>query len=348
MRGHCWLVASCPSNMLVCLTDGSAQTVGLAAKLREKYTPSQWGSSFRSNLWSCSVTVYWHRANSLAEQPPPILHQPSGRTASTNPTTPTIWQNSLHQSYNTNHLAEQPPPILQHQPSGRTASTNPTTTIWQNSLQTTNPTTPTIWQNSLHQSYNTNHLAEQPPPILQHQPSDRTASTNPTTPTIWQNSLHQSYNTNHLAEQPPPILQHQPSDRTASTNPTTPTIWQNSLQTTNPTTPTIWQNSLQTTNPTTPTIWQNSLQTTNPTTPTICCSCDRLAGLVVKASASRAEDPGFESRLWQDFSRSSHTGDLKIGTPVATLPGTWHHKVSAGTGWGGKFDLQLLSQCGSM
>ena len=28
---------------------------------------------------------------------------------------------------------------------------------------------------------------------------------------------------------------------------------------------------------------------------------DRLAGLVVKASASRAEDPGFESRLRRDF-----------------------------------------------
>ena len=30
---------------------------------------------------------------------------------------------------------------------------------------------------------------------------------------------------------------------------------------------------------------------------------DRLVGLVVKASASRAEDPGFESRLRRDFSR---------------------------------------------
>ena len=30
---------------------------------------------------------------------------------------------------------------------------------------------------------------------------------------------------------------------------------------------------------------------------------NRLVGLVVKASASRAEDPGFESRLWWDFSR---------------------------------------------
>ena len=31
-------------------------------------------------------------------------------------------------------------------------------------------------------------------------------------------------------------------------------------------------------------------------------SMDRLVGRVVKASASRAEDPGFESRLRRDFS----------------------------------------------
>ena len=48
--------------------------------------------------------------------------------------------------------------------------------------------------------------------------------------------------------------------------------------------------------------------------------CDRLVGLVVKASTSRAEDPGLVSRLLRDlFSGSSHTSDLKIGTPVATL-----------------------------
>ena len=58
----------------------------------------------------------------------------------------------------------------------------------------------------------------------------------------------------------------------------------------------------------------------------------RLAGLVVKASASGAEDSGFESRLRRDFSGSSHTSDLNIGTPVATLPGAWHYRVSAGTG----------------
>ena len=49
----------------------------------------------------------------------------------------------------------------------------------------------------------------------------------------------------------------------------------------------------------------------------------RLAGLVVKASTSGAEDPGSESRLRRDFSGSSHTSDLKIGSPVATLPGAW-------------------------
>ena len=32
------------------------------------------------------------------------------------------------------------------------------------------------------------------------------------------------------------------------------------------------------------------------------------------------------------FSGSSHTSDLKIGTPVATLPGAWRSRVSTGTG----------------
>ena len=61
-------------------------------------------------------------------------------------------------------------------------------------------------------------------------------------------------------------------------------------------------------------------------------SGDRLLDLVVKSSASRAEDPKFESRLRRDFSGSSHSSDLNIGTPVATLPGAWHYRVSAGTG----------------
>ena len=59
---------------------------------------------------------------------------------------------------------------------------------------------------------------------------------------------------------------------------------------------------------------------------------DRLVGLVVKASASGAEDPEFESRLRRgDYSGSSHTSDLETGTPVAILSGAWRYRVSAGT-----------------
>ena len=62
---------------------------------------------------------------------------------------------------------------------------------------------------------------------------------------------------------------------------------------------------------------------------------------MVKASASRAKDPGFESRLRWDFTGSSQTSDFKIGTPVATLPGAWRYRVSAGTGWPGVSILRL-------
>ena len=48
--------------------------------------------------------------------------------------------------------------------------------------------------------------------------------------------------------------------------------------------------------------------------------------------APKAECPVFKSRLRRDFSRLSHTSDLKIGTPVATLPDAWRYRVSAGTG----------------
>ena len=60
----------------------------------------------------------------------------------------------------------------------------------------------------------------------------------------------------------------------------------------------------------------------------------RLIGLVVKASASGVEKPEFDSHLRRgDISGLSHTSDLKTGTPVATLPGAWRYRVSAGTGW---------------
>ena len=84
---------------------------------------------------------------------------------------------------------------------------------------------------------------------------------------------------------------------------------------------------------------------------------DRLVGLVVKASASRAEGPGFESCLRGIFSGSSHTSDLKIGTPVATLPGAWRYRVSTGTGrpgvsilWLGEVERWICNfylKCGS-
>ena len=60
---------------------------------------------------------------------------------------------------------------------------------------------------------------------------------------------------------------------------------------------------------------------------------DRLVGLVVKASASRTENPGSNPACTGIFPRSSRTSDLEIGTPVATLPGSWRYRVSAGTGW---------------
>ena len=58
---------------------------------------------------------------------------------------------------------------------------------------------------------------------------------------------------------------------------------------------------------------------------------NRLVGLVVKAFTSRAEDPGFESACVEIFPGCCHASDLKIGTSVATLPGAWRYRVSAGT-----------------
>ena len=71
-----------------------------------------------------------------------------------------------------------------------------------------------------------------------------------------------------------------------------------------------------------------------------------------KASASRAEDPAFESLLSREFSASSHTSDFKIGSPVATLPGAWRYRVSAGTGrpgvsilWVGEVERLICNFC---
>ena len=56
----------------------------------------------------------------------------------------------------------------------------------------------------------------------------------------------------------------------------------------------------------------------------------RFVSLVLKASALGAEDPEFDSRSRRgDFSASCHTSDLRIDTPVATLPSAWRYRVSA-------------------
>ena len=48
-------------------------------------------------------------------------------------------------------------------------------------------------------------------------------------------------------------------------------------------------------------------------------TADRLVGPVVKAPTSRADDPGFHSRLRRgDFSGSSHTSELKTPHAVST------------------------------
>ena len=59
---------------------------------------------------------------------------------------------------------------------------------------------------------------------------------------------------------------------------------------------------------------------------------DRLVGLVVRRLPRERKTPGSNPACAGIFSGSSHTSDSKIGTPVATLPGAWRYRVSAGTG----------------
>ena len=59
----------------------------------------------------------------------------------------------------------------------------------------------------------------------------------------------------------------------------------------------------------------------------------RLLGLMVRRPPrERQRGPAFEACFRRgSYSRSSHTSDVKIGTPVATLPGAWRDRVSTGT-----------------
>ena len=61
-------------------------------------------------------------------------------------------------------------------------------------------------------------------------------------------------------------------------------------------------------------------------------SMNRLVGIVVRCLPWQRKIPGSNPACAGIFSGSSHTSDSKIGTPVATLPGTWHDRVSTGTG----------------
>ena len=51
--------------------------------------------------------------------------------------------------------------------------------------------------------------------------------------------------------------------------------------------------------------------------------------------------PGSNPACTGIFPGSSHTSDLRTGTPAATLPGAWRHGVSAGIGWSGVSILWL-------
>ena len=72
------------------------------------------------------------------------------------------------------------------------------------------------------------------------------------------------------------------------------------------------------------------------TVATVTSSWNHLIGPVGRALALRAEDPGFDSCVCcGDIYGTSHTSDLKIGTPVAALPGAWCYRISTWTGWHG-------------
>ena len=59
---------------------------------------------------------------------------------------------------------------------------------------------------------------------------------------------------------------------------------------------------------------------------------NRLVGLVIRRPPRERKIPNSNPACAGIFSGSSHTSDLKIGTPVATLPGAWRYRVSTGTG----------------
>ena len=59
---------------------------------------------------------------------------------------------------------------------------------------------------------------------------------------------------------------------------------------------------------------------------------DRIVGLEVRRPPRERKIPGSNPACAGIFLGSSHTSDLNIGTPVATVPGAWRYRVGAGTG----------------
>ena len=77
-----------------------------------------------------------------------------------------------------------------------------------------------------------------------------------------------------------------------------------------------------------------------------------LVGLVVRRPPRERKIPGSNPACAGFFSGSNHTRDSKIGTPVATLPGAWRYRVSAGTGrpgvsilWLGEVERLICNFC---
>ena len=68
---------------------------------------------------------------------------------------------------------------------------------------------------------------------------------------------------------------------------------------------------------------------------------NHLIGLVVRRPPRESKVLGLNPTCAWIFSGSSHTCDLNIGTPVATLPGACRYRVSAGTGQPGVSILWL-------
>ena len=64
----------------------------------------------------------------------------------------------------------------------------------------------------------------------------------------------------------------------------------------------------------------------------VCFVLTASFGLVVRRPPRERKIPGSNPACAGIFWGSSHTSDLKIGTPVASLPGAWRYRVSTGTG----------------